>query len=93
MEPPLELWFLSMAQLGKWSHLEKTLRECAATRAAFLRFACMNGHLECARWLVGLDPEYARPLVWVQKLQTWSSARESWLKAVVFAAVSRKESA
>ena len=56
------------------------------------RWACNHGHLECARVLVGLDPEYAWPRVEMKVLEKWGDRRDAWLKAVVFAAGSRKES-
>ena len=51
--------------------------ECA------FRWACNNDYLECARVLVGLDPEYAWPRVEMEMLQSWGDSRDAWLKAVL----------
>ena len=36
------------------------------------------------RWLIDQDPHYEWPEYFVSMLQTWSSARDAWIKAVVW---------
>jgi hypothetical protein len=43
--------------------------------------ACAHGHLETARWVANLNPEWEP---WdLEPIKTWSKARDAWIRAVV----------
>lgn len=45
--------------------------------------AVIRGHAHVGRWLLALDPEYVWLAAAVNKLKTWSSPRDAWMRAVV----------
>jgi hypothetical protein len=48
-----------------------------------LRLACDARHVNIARWLIGLDPDWAWPVMSMRTLQQWSPARDAWIQAVL----------
>jgi hypothetical protein len=47
---------------------------------AFAR-ACEQGHLDLARWLCALEPEWPWLASGMRALRTWSPARDVWMRA------------
>lgn len=44
---------------------------------------CRRGHLETARWLLSLDLDWEWPWESLQQVKTWSTYRDSWVRACV----------
>jgi hypothetical protein len=54
----------------------------ARNDAAF-QWACASGHLGLGRWLCALDPEWDWPADGLRSLQTWTPARDAWMRTVL----------
>lgn len=51
--------------------------------------ACECGYQHLARWLIAREPSWAWPGSHLDMLQTWTLARDAWIKAVVRASMFR----
>jgi hypothetical protein len=74
--------------VGKWLHAHEYSGDgdFFALASAFAT-ACGHGHFAIARWFMLQHPDRSWPQECLRRLQTWSAPRDTWMRAVVCAAI------